>query len=272
MDRPASWRRHAIDLAAERPFRIGGAHIDPVSRDVQFAGGSERLQPQTLKVLIALVRRKGEVVTRAELVDSCWDGRIIGDDVINHSISVLRDFAERAGGFTIETVPKAGYRLVEIGRASAWLGRAKLDRRRRFCFRPDPRRGNAVDQPPRPAGRAAHSDDRHPPFDQLRHRRPSALARDTRALALPRSVGQRVSGAIAFARAADDRRSADLIISGRESRQSPGSRPGDGADRGARNPHDHLLAPIRGRSDAERAILPERIGAQVAAALSWTGR
>ena len=113
MDRPAAWRAVAIDLEEERPFRVGGAAVDPVSRDADFAGGSERLQPQTLKVLIALVRRNGDVVTRSELIDSCWSGRIIGEDVINRSISTLRQFAERAGGFSIETVPRAGYRLLE---------------------------------------------------------------------------------------------------------------------------------------------------------------
>jgi DNA-binding winged helix-turn-helix (wHTH) protein/TolB-like protein len=102
-----------IDLAAEAPFRVGAAAVDPVSREASFDGGSERLQPQNLKVLIALVRAKGSVVTREQLVDLCWEGRFVGDDVINRSISMLRQFATRAGGFAIETVPRAGYRLVE---------------------------------------------------------------------------------------------------------------------------------------------------------------
>lgn len=105
----------AIDLGKEPAFAVGGATIDPVSREAIFAGGQERLQPQTLKVLIALARRRNQVVTRSELVESCWDGKIIGDDVINRSILMLRQFAERVGGFAIETVPKAGYRLVEDG-------------------------------------------------------------------------------------------------------------------------------------------------------------
>ena len=103
----------AIDLESEPPLSVGGATIDPVSREAKYAGGQERLQPQTLKVLVALARRRNQVVTRSELVDGCWDGKIIGDDVINRSILMLRQFAERAGGFSIETVPKTGYRLVE---------------------------------------------------------------------------------------------------------------------------------------------------------------
>lgn len=123
MDRPAVWRTLAIDLEAERPFRIGGASVNPVSRDARYAGETERLQPQHLKVLIALVRHKGDVITRSELIDTCWGGRIVGEDVINRSISILRDFAERAGGFTIETVPKSGYRLRETAPPRSWRRR-----------------------------------------------------------------------------------------------------------------------------------------------------
>src|SRR5687768_7103803 len=125
VDRPVASQAVAIDLESEPAFRVGGAAIDPVSRNAEYAGGHERLQPQTLKVLVALTRRKPQVVTRSDLVDCCWEGRIVGDDVINRSIQMLRQFAERAGGFTIETVPKTGYRLVETAppgsRRPFWL-------------------------------------------------------------------------------------------------------------------------------------------------------
>jgi DNA-binding winged helix-turn-helix (wHTH) protein/TolB-like protein len=103
----------AIDLGREAPFHVGAATIDPVSREAKYGDTSERLQPQNLKVLIALARHRDEVVTRDQLVDLCWGGRFVGDDVINRAISTLRQFAERAGGFTIETVPRSGYRLFE---------------------------------------------------------------------------------------------------------------------------------------------------------------
>lgn len=113
MDAVATAPSEAIDLASERSFRVGRASIDPVSREATFDGKTERLQPQNLKVLVALVRESGTVVTRDQLVDHCWNSRFVGDDVINRAIANLRQFAERAGGFSIETVPRAGYRLVE---------------------------------------------------------------------------------------------------------------------------------------------------------------
>lgn len=113
MDATAAAPSRSIDLKTEPQFQLGAVTIDPLSREARLEGSAERLQPQNLKVLIALVRRKGEAVTREQLVDWCWDGRFIGDDVINRAISTLRQFAERVGEFEIETIPRAGYRLVE---------------------------------------------------------------------------------------------------------------------------------------------------------------
>ena len=104
----------AIDLAQEPIFRLGRAIIDPKSHEASFDGSKERIQPQNLKVLIALARKRGSLVSRDELVQRCWEGRFIGDDVINRAISTLRQLAERIGGFEIETVPRAGYRLLEF--------------------------------------------------------------------------------------------------------------------------------------------------------------
>src|SRR3954447_11920489 len=112
MDRPVSLETRRIDCSSELPFAVGRARIDPPAHEVRIRDKRTRIQPQTLKVLIALHDRIGEVVTRDELIDRCWDGRIVGEDVINRCISLLRRTAE-SGGFTIETVPCAGYRLVD---------------------------------------------------------------------------------------------------------------------------------------------------------------
>lgn len=115
------------ELDGQRSLRVGKTSIDPVSREALWPGGKDRLQPQTLKVLAVLAARSGDVVTREELVQLCWDGRIVGEDVINRSISLLRQFAEKSGGFEIETIPRTGYRLIEHvsdeatgARVSAW--------------------------------------------------------------------------------------------------------------------------------------------------------
>jgi DNA-binding winged helix-turn-helix (wHTH) protein len=109
-----------IDLSSEHTFRVGSAIVDPIAHEGTYKGFTERLQPQNLKVLLALARKRETVVTREELIECCWDGRIVGDDVIHRAISTLRQFAARAGGFSIETVPRSGYRLTESKRRRHW--------------------------------------------------------------------------------------------------------------------------------------------------------
>lgn len=114
MDRSTSTSSNSIELASEPRFQLGRLLLDPPTHEVRFNGSVERLQPQVLKVLVALARRKGQVVSRDELADRCWEGRIVSDDVINRSILLLRGLGERSGSFSIQTVPKAGYRLIDV--------------------------------------------------------------------------------------------------------------------------------------------------------------
>src|SRR5258708_29584401 len=67
-----------------------------------------------MQVLVALYRAKGAVVSRDDLIARCWEGRIVGEDAINRAIWRLRKLAEADGdaNFTIETIPRVGYRLV----------------------------------------------------------------------------------------------------------------------------------------------------------------
>jgi DNA-binding winged helix-turn-helix (wHTH) protein len=102
-----------IDLAEHSTFRIGRLLVQPVAREVRFDRKSQRLEPQPMKVLIALVQNEGNVVTRDELIWSCWDGRIVGEDVINRAILMLRRIAKASGAFEIVTVRGSGYRLTQ---------------------------------------------------------------------------------------------------------------------------------------------------------------
>ncbi|WP_309643354.1 winged helix-turn-helix domain-containing protein [Phenylobacterium sp.] len=106
-----------IQLARERPFRLGAVDVRPATREVVGRHGREVLEPRVMQVLVALARAGGEIVTRDDLIASCWDGRIVGEDAINRVISRLRRHSEGVGrdGWSLETVTKVGYRLVPAG-------------------------------------------------------------------------------------------------------------------------------------------------------------
>ena len=102
-----------IDLARTPDFQLGKLRARPSLREVWLDGTREQLEPRVMQVLATLARRAGQVVSRDELVDCCWEGRIVGDDSINRVISKLRRLSEQDGGasFSIETIARVGYRL-----------------------------------------------------------------------------------------------------------------------------------------------------------------
>lgn len=103
-----------IDLAREADFVLGGLTISPSSCRVIGGAREERVEPRVMEVLIVLARQVGRTVTRDGLIATCWDGRAVSDDAITRVIAKLRAVG-RSGEpphFTVETLPKVGFRLV----------------------------------------------------------------------------------------------------------------------------------------------------------------
>src|SRR5829696_7193106 len=102
-----------VVLAHELPFNIGMLTVHPATRQVECDGNHATIEPRVMQVLVALGRASGSIVTRDELIDRCWDGRIVSDDAINRVLSRIRQIANGIGGgsFAMETIARVGYRL-----------------------------------------------------------------------------------------------------------------------------------------------------------------
>src|SRR5690349_4708551 len=112
---PENWRA-PVDLAREPRFRLACVNVCPATREVLGGRGQrEVLEPRVMQVLVALSRRRGEVVSRDELIHACWRGRVVGDDAVNRCVAALRRVAHAFGGVAIETIARVGYRLEESG-------------------------------------------------------------------------------------------------------------------------------------------------------------
>src|SRR6476661_5461871 len=84
------FRRQRVTLAGEASRRLGPLTIEPaVRRVVHDDGREEFVEPRVMQVLLALLRADGATISRDELVYTCWDGRIVGDDAINRVLSRL---------------------------------------------------------------------------------------------------------------------------------------------------------------------------------------
>lgn len=106
-------QNQSIDLAREAAFALGAVVVRPATREVVAGEATDFLEPRVMQVLVVLAHRRGEVVSRDELILSCWGGRAVGDDAINRCIARIRRLAESHGGFSLETIPRVGYRLNE---------------------------------------------------------------------------------------------------------------------------------------------------------------
>lgn len=103
-----------IDLAHEPDFSIGDLQVRPSTRELSRGDEKVVIEPRVMQVLVSLSRAGGAVVSRDDLIQSCWDGRVVGEDAINRVLSRLRRLSDGIGSgrFRVETVTRVGYRLI----------------------------------------------------------------------------------------------------------------------------------------------------------------
>lgn len=104
-----------IALADEPPFRLGVLDVRPASLEVVHDGVCHSLERRVMQVLVALARRRGEVVAREALMRAGWGERVVGEDALHRCIVRLRRLGHETAAFSLENIPRVGYRLAETG-------------------------------------------------------------------------------------------------------------------------------------------------------------
>ena len=102
------------DLSGTSSFRLGSVEVVPESGLIRGPGGRRQLDPKVMDVLLRLVRARGEVVSRAELMATVWPATVVTDFALSRCIYQLRKNLRRVADSPdspIETLPKRGYRL-----------------------------------------------------------------------------------------------------------------------------------------------------------------
>lgn len=103
-------------LATARYIRFGSLQIDQQRQEVTRNGERLKLQGKVYQVLLALLERPGEVVTREQLRQRLWpaDTHVNYDANVNTTVNKLRqalgDSSDKP--LYIETVPRRGYCFV----------------------------------------------------------------------------------------------------------------------------------------------------------------
>ena len=104
-----------MNESAKFPLRIGAWRVDALAGEISRAGGEPvRLEARTMRLLLHLASRAGEVVSIDELLDRVWAGVIVTPDSVYQAVTSLRrqlgDDPKRPA--YIATVPRLGYRMI----------------------------------------------------------------------------------------------------------------------------------------------------------------
>jgi two-component system OmpR family response regulator len=105
--------------APERPARLvaGDLVLDPSTRSVQRGSVDISLTPREFGLLHFLMRHRGDVVSKREILGSVWDLNYDGDEnVVEVYVGYLRRKIDQPfGRRAVETVRGMGYRLAGNG-------------------------------------------------------------------------------------------------------------------------------------------------------------
>ena len=105
--------------ARDRPavLEAGDLRLDPASRRAMRGEVEIDLTAREVSLMEFLLRKRGEVVSKRDILDHVWDDDFEGDpNIVEVYISHLRSKLDRPfGRHAIETIRGAGYRLLADG-------------------------------------------------------------------------------------------------------------------------------------------------------------
>jgi len=112
-------------------WTIGGVELDEASWQLRIHGQGVDLERKPMELLLALLHRAGEVVTKEELLDAAWpDVTVVPSSLPTAMAKLRKALGDQA--HVVETVPGLGYRIA----GDVALVRLELPDRPRFEFAP----------------------------------------------------------------------------------------------------------------------------------------
>src|SRR5215468_12342380 len=95
-------------------FRFGDHVLDIERRELRRGAEPVALEPQVFDLLVYLVRNRGRVVSKDDLIDGVWGGRIVSDSALTTRLNAIRKAVNDSGAEQrlIRTVPRGGVRFV----------------------------------------------------------------------------------------------------------------------------------------------------------------
>ena len=101
-------------LTKRRIYEFDEFRVDTGQFLLSRAGRARSISPTVFKILLSLLERAGEAVTKEELMKCVWPDSFVEEGNLNRNVSTLRKVLEEkpSDHRYIETIPKTGYRFV----------------------------------------------------------------------------------------------------------------------------------------------------------------
>ncbi|MBN8208572.1 response regulator transcription factor [Bacillus sp. NTK071] len=106
----------ASEMEEEEKIQVGQLDVFPNNYEAYFQGQIMEVTPKEFELLVYLVRHKGRVLTREQLLSAVWDYDFVGDTrIVDVHVSHLREKIEQNTRKPeyIKTIRGLGYKLEE---------------------------------------------------------------------------------------------------------------------------------------------------------------
>jgi TolB-like protein len=95
-------------------YRFGAFELDLAAVELRADGIARSLEPQVFRLLALLIENHGRLVSKDEIVEKIWDGRVVSDSAVASRVKSARQAIgdDGLGQRFIKTVHRLGFRFV----------------------------------------------------------------------------------------------------------------------------------------------------------------
>jgi pimeloyl-ACP methyl ester carboxylesterase/DNA-binding winged helix-turn-helix (wHTH) protein len=143
-----SWQEHEV---ASLIFSFEDYELDVERHELRRKGGVQPVEPRVFKLLCFLVEHRHRLVSRDEIFDHIWEGRIVSDTALSSQIKAVRKVIGDDGKAQrlVRTIHGQGFRFVGaanqhdgfaspvVESLAADISKTNLDQEVRFCTAKD---------------------------------------------------------------------------------------------------------------------------------------
>src|SRR5262250_410597 len=106
--------RTLLQKGASLNFRFADFEIDVARHEMRRTGAIVHVEPQVFDLLVHLIRNRDRIVSKDELFEAIWQGRIVSEATLSSRISAARRALGDSGNDQsfIRTLHKRGFRFV----------------------------------------------------------------------------------------------------------------------------------------------------------------